>query len=154
MKILIEFRKPAQILLLIGVLGLSNPAYTQENTPRNSIMIESNIIAVTSLSYDRIVPLKEYAALLFGGSYLMGTGFGHGSHWLGVKSGVLAFGPKHFLETGIQYVFALTDDDSSFGVQLAYRFVSKKGLSFRAATNLLFNFDPIFIPTLGIGYTF
>jgi len=48
---------------------------------------------------------------MFGGYYIMGVGFGYGSHWLAPEISLLSFGPKHFLETGAQYAFDINQDD-------------------------------------------
>jgi len=61
-------------------------------------MVESNFIASLSISYDRIVPIGVKTAIMFGGYYIMGVGFGYGSHWLAPEISLLSFGPKHFLE--------------------------------------------------------
>jgi len=74
-------------------------------------MVESNFIASLSISYDRIVPIGVKTAIMFGGYYIMGVGFGYGSHWLAPEISLLSFGPKHFLETGAQYAFDINQDD-------------------------------------------
>ena len=135
-----------------------------QNTARlNSINIETNIIATLSTSYARVVPINEKFGATFGGKYMMGIGFGHGSHWLIADAGILCFGPKHFLETGVQYAFGLVNGDesdegglegSSPGLRFAYRLQGSKGLAFRAAVDVFFNIDPYIMPALGIGYSF
>jgi len=139
-------------VLLFGLLFISGLLSAQDITPRNSIIVESNLIAMSSISYNRIVVIKE-KTLLFGGGYVMGTGFGYGSNWIKAETSLLSFGPKHFLETGVLFIYGI-DDDSSPGIKLAYRFRSKTGITLTADAYVLFNIDPAFMPALGIGYSF
>ncbi len=125
----------------------------QDRNPHNSIIVQTNFIAMSAITYDRLLPLNHKMALSVGGGYIMGTGFGYGSHWLRIESGLLSFGPRHYLETGIQYIIGI-NDDSSPGLKLAYRFRCKNGITFYAATNFLFNIDPVFLPSVGVGYSF
>ncbi len=147
------------LILIFTFILVANASNAQSFEKRNSIIAETNFILSLSISYDRIVPLGEKTALLFGGDYMMGVGFGNGSHWLAPEISLLSFGPKHFVETGVLYVFSLTPDpeeneNQSPGLRLAYRFQAKKGLTFRATANAIFNIDPIFMPTIGLGYSF
>ena len=147
------------LILILTFLFVANVLNAQNFEKRNSIMVETNLILSLSISYDRIIPLREKTALMFGSDYLMGIGFGHGSHWLAPEISLLSFGPRHFVETGVLYVFNFNPDpesneNQSPGLRLAYRFQGKKGLTFRATANAIFNFDPIFIPTIGLGYSF
>lgn len=147
-------------LVLIFLLQLvCDFIFAQNLEKRNTIMVETNLIISISASYDRIVSLGEKTALMYGGDYLMGIGFGYGSQWLAPELSLLSFGPKHFLETGVLYVFTLKPDpeyneDNSPGIRLAYRFQAKNGLTFRATANAIFNIDPIFMPSIGLGYSF
>ena len=146
------------LLLIFVFLFVVNASNAQNTDKRNSIFVESNIIASLSLSYDRIVPVGEKIAIMFGGDYFMGIGFGQGSHWLVPEIDLLSFGPRHFLETGVQYAFGIPQDsedsESSPGLRLAYRLQGNKGITFRATANVFFNMDPVLIPTIGIGYSF
>lgn len=141
------------LMFSFGFLCILNLLSAQDTTLRNSIIVESNLIAMSSISYNRTVPIKERTAILFGGGYIMGTGFGYGSHWLEVETSLLSFGPRHFLETGALFIYGI-NDDSSPGIKLAYRFQSKIGITFTANTYALFNIDPVIMPALGIGYSF
>jgi len=152
-----------RIYLLISFVLITLNLFGQDSIKKNSIMVETNGIMMTSLSYDRYVHFNEKAAIIFGGEYIMGTGFGWGAHWLVPEVGILAFGPKHFLETGIQYAFDISEynedveiygREHSFGVRLAYRYQTNAGFNVRVTANGYFTVDPIFIPTLGIGYSF
>jgi len=88
----------------------------------------------------------------------MGVGFGKGSHWLSPEVNLLSFGPRHYLETGAQYAFDIKQNDenneSSPGLRFAYRLQGDKGLTLRVTANIFFSIDPMFIPTIGLGYTF
>ncbi|KAA3631926.1 MAG: hypothetical protein DWQ02_15600 [Bacteroidetes bacterium] len=130
----------------------------QNSLRPNTIIVESNFIATLSFSYDRHVPVKEKIGVSFGGDYLMGVGFGHGSHWLAPEAGLLFFGPKHFLETGVMYAFEMGSEgeskENSPGLRFAYRFQSNKGSILRATANIFFDIDPIFVPAFGVGYNF
>lgn len=135
----------------------------QDEIKKNSIMVESNFIMMTSVSYDRYVPLKERTAIILGGEYIMGTGFGWGTHWIVPEIGILAFGPKHFLEASAEFAFDVTPSnediemygrENSPGVRLAYRLQTHSGFSFRVTANSYFNIDPIFVPTIGVGFAF
>jgi len=150
-------------LLLFGFFFISLSSCGQVEIRKNSIMVETNLIMMGSVSYDRYVPINEKTALIFGGEYILGMGFGWGAHWLVPEVGVLAFGPKHFLEAGIQYGFDISpynEDveiygrEHSLGARLAYRFQTNGGFNIRATANGYFSIDPIFFPTLGIGYSF
>ena len=153
-------------LCILGLLLCTITINAQDFSFRNSLMLESNLIAYTALTYDRIIPLSTKTSLLAGGGVFIGTGFGHGSQWLLAKSSLLSFGPKHFLETGVQYLYSLSkeedqeeenesnDDESSFGLRFAYRYISNKGISLSATMNFLFNVDPVVMPALAVGYTF
>ena len=144
------------LILFFTFLFVTTASYAQNFDRRNTIMVESSFIATLSISYDRIVPIGQKTAIMFGGDYIMGVGFGTGSHWLTPEISLTAFGPRHFLETGAQYLFELKYDDdpeNSPGLRLAYRLQGKKGITFRATANFMFNIDPVFIPTIGIGYS-
>lgn len=141
------------LFLVVGFLCIVNFLNAQDTAPRNSIIVESNFIAFSSVTYDRIIPIKEKVAVLLEGGYIMGTGFGYGSHWLKVETSLLSFGPRNFLETGVQFVYGI-NDDSSPGLKIAYRFQGSNGITLRVAANILFNLDPVFMPTIGIGYSF
>jgi hypothetical protein len=150
------------LFILLSVFIYAN--LNAQNTDRlNSINVETNFIATLSTSYTRVVPINEKIGATFGGEYMMGIGFGEGSHWIVVDAGILCFGPRHFLETGIQYAFALGydaenseegEDGSSPGLRFAYRLQGNKGLAFRATIDVFFNIDPYIMPALGIGYSF
>ncbi len=145
-------------ILFFASLFVANASYAQNFDRRNSIMMESNFIASLSLSYDRILPMGEKTAIMFGGDYIMGVGFGTGSHWLTPEISLIAFGPRHFLETGAQYLFEVGqhdgDPENSPGLRLAYRFQGNKGITLRATVNIFFNIDPLVVPTIGMGYSF
>jgi len=146
------------ILFITGLL-VANSSLAQNFEKRNTILLETNLILSLSISYDRIVPTGEKTALMFGGDYLMGIGFGYGSHWLAPEMSLLSFGSKHFLETGVMFVISLNPDPDynenySPGIRFAYRIQGKKGFTFRATTNFIFNIDPVFIPSIGFGYSF
>lgn len=146
------------LLIFLASLFFANVLFSQNSFRNNSFIVESNFIATLSLSYDRIVPVKEKIAVTFGGDSIMGVGFGYGSHWIAPEAGLLFFGPKHFLETGVMYAFEMGSDgeytENSPGLRIAYRFQSKKGLILRATANLFFNIDPVFVPAFGAGYSF
>ena len=146
------------LLLTLALLVIADISSAQSFDKRNSLLVESNFIMSLSISYDRIIPIGNKTALMFGGDYLMGIGFGQGSHWLSPEVGLLSFGPKHFLDTGVMYVLDIKQDgedkESSPGLRLSYRLQGNKGLTLRANANFYFNIDPIFIPTIGLGYTF
>ncbi|MFA8437268.1 MAG: hypothetical protein ACEPOZ_22400 [Marinifilaceae bacterium] len=141
------------LILFLGFLCTISLLSAQNTTPRNSIVVESNLIATSSIFYNRMVPINEKAVVAFGGGYIMGVGFGHGSDWLKFETSLLSYGPRHFLETGAQYIYGL-NDDSSPGLKLGYRFMGKKGLTFAITANVLFTIDPVVLPTVGIGYSF
>ncbi len=140
-------------IIIIGFLIIANALYAQDEKKKNSVIIETNLLASTSVSYNRIIPLKEKTSATIGGSYIMGTGFGYGSNWIAGEAGGLFFGPKHFLDTALLLVVGI-DDDSSPGIRVAYRLLGEKGFTFRASANFYMNIDPIFVPSIGIGYTF
>jgi hypothetical protein len=126
-------------------------------------MIESNVVFMTSVSYDYYEPINKRSALIFGGEYIMGTGFGSGMHWIVPEIGILSYGPKHFLETSFQFAMDITptnEDNEEYGPQhsigarIAYKLQSKGGFNFRVNSNIYFGIDPIFFPTLGLGYSF
>lgn len=142
-----------KLLAFLFFAGLGIGALAQNETQRNSIVVETNFIMMSQLSYDHFIPLKDNLSLMAGGGYIMGTGFGYGSHWVNVEAGVHAFGPRHFLEAGVQFISGI-NDDSSGGLKVAYRFQGKKGLTFKVTANAIFNIDPIFVPVFGIGYSF
>lgn len=153
-----------KILVLIFGFALStSQVFAQDSIPKNSIIVETNVILCGVLSYDRIIPMSQKARLMVGADYIMGLGFGWGAHGIAPEFGVMAFGPKHFMETGFQFVFDISkqskdaEEEGGFtspGIRLAYRFQSNKGFIFRATANAYFNIDPIFIPTIGFGYSF
>lgn len=125
--------------------------------------METNFIGTLSTAYARVVPISEKIGASLGGDYMMGIGFGHGSHWIVFDAGILCFGPKHFFETGVQYSLELKeenedsdndDSDNSAGLRFAYRLQGNKGLAFRATIDVFFNYDPVIWPTFGIGYSF
>ena len=133
----------------------------QSLTPKNTIMLESNVIATAHLSYDRIVAsFSEKTALMIGGDYVLGVGFGHGSHWIIPEANLKIFGPKHFLETGLQYAIGISDgdvdpedeeelDSQSPGLRLAYRYQAARGFTLRLTVNSFFLFDPPILPNIG-----
>ena len=149
-----------RLILILIVFIASNTLNAQNFQKRNSLVVETNLIATLSFSYDRIIPIEEKTAFMIGGSYKLGVGFGGGSHWLAPELGFLFLGPKHYLETGLQYVFDVVEGDeeedsnSSPCIRIAYRLQGSKGFTFRASANFLFDFDPFFLPEIGIGYTF
>ena len=137
--------------------------YAQNTDRLNSINMETNFIGTLSTAYARVVPINEKIGASLGIDYMMGIGFGSGSHWIVFDAGILCFGPKHFLETGVQYSFELgeknedsenDDSDNTAGLRFAYRLQGNKGLAFRATIDVFFNYDPVIWPTLGIGYSF
>jgi len=150
------------LFMLLSVFICTN--LNAQNTDRlNSINVETNFIGTLSTSYARVVPINEKIGATFGGDYMMGIGFGHGSHWIVVDASILCFGPKHFFETGAQYAFELgqggessdeENSDSSAGLRFAYRLQGNKGLAFRATIDVFFKYDPVIWPTFGIGYSF
>lgn len=152
------------ISILFASLTLSYSAWSQDELPRNTIMVESNFILMGVISYDRITPVSNKASIMFGGDYIMGLGFGYGSHWIAPEFGGMFFGPKHFMESGIQLVINVDKQELdqpdemeariSPGIRLAYRYQAFNGLTLRATANAVFLIDPIFIPTIGIGYSF
>ena len=129
---------------------------------RNSLILETNLIATLSASYDRIIPFTEKLSLTLGGDYIMGVGFGHGAHWIAPEANLLFFGPKNYLETGVLYALNIKsgdeeeeeDSNSSPGFRVGYKILGKRGFTFRASANILFDIDPIVIPEVGIGYSF
>jgi len=139
------------IIILISLLCLQ--AFTQDNTRKNSIILQGNIIAMTSLSYDRVIPLSQKINLEVGGGVIIGTGFGYGSNGFLLDSGFLFFGPKSYLETGFIMATGF-DSDPSLGIKLAYRYVMKIGLILRFNIYFLKNTDPWLMPNIGIGYAF
>ncbi len=149
-------------ILILVCLFFANVLIGQNNFRQNAIVVESNFILSLSFSYDRVVPVGEKMAITLGSDYLMGVGFGYGSHWLAPEAGLIFFGPTHFLETGVMYAFQIgadgsadeEDSENSPGLRLAYRYQTKKGLTLRATANFFFNIDPVFIPALGVGYSF
>ena len=76
------------LILFFVFLFFVNASYAQNFDRRNTIMVESNIIGSLSISYDRIVPIGEKTAIMVGGDYIMGVGFGTGSHWLTPEIGM------------------------------------------------------------------
>jgi len=146
------------LILFIACLAGAVSSNAQNHNFQNSVIVESNFIISLSVSYDRIVPAGDKTAIILEGEYIMGIGFGHGSHWLVPEIGLLSFGPRHFLESGVEYAFGISQGDdfneSSPGIRLAYRFQGNHGITFRATANAFFNIDPVLIPTIGIGYSF
>lgn len=93
----------------------------------------------------------------------MGTGFGWGSHWIVPEFGARFFGPKHFMESSLQYAIDITPSNEDIamygrehspGVRLAYRYQTIGGFNMRVALNTYFAIDPIIAPTVGVGYSF
>lgn len=125
----------------------------QEKAYKNSIILQSNFIAMTSLSYDRIIPLSNQVVLDIGGGIIVGTGFGYGSNGLLLEGGFLFFGPKSFMETGFVMATGF-DSNPSAGIKLAYRYVMNFGMILRFNSYFLINSDPWLMPNIGIGYTF
>lgn len=146
------------LIFILGCLFFGNTLTGQNSFPRNSIIVESNFIATLAFSYDRAIPVNEKMAFSFGSDYIMGVGFGYGSHWLAPEAGLLFFGPKHFLETGVMYAFEIDpegeDAENSPALRVAYRLQGKKGLTLRATANVFFDIDPVFVPAIGLGYVF
>ncbi len=149
------------ILLILGLMCATILINAQNISPKNFIVVESNLIMSTHFSYDRVISvILDKSSLTLGGDYIMGTGFGFGTHWLAPEINFISFGPKHFLETGIQYAFCLTkseaegDSDSSPGIRIAYRYQTPKGFIFRTSLNAYFMMDPPVFPAIGIGYAF
>ncbi len=150
-----------KIFLTFGFLCMVFLLKAQENTRSNIIVLESNFIMSTHLSYDRVITsLGDKSSLTIGGDYVMGTGFGYGMHWIAPEINLFSFGPKHFFETGIQYMFCLSksdsdaDSDSSLGLRIAYRYQTSKGFIFRAGLYAHLAVDPPIFPTIGFGYAF
>ena len=150
-------------LVIISCIFICNTLNAQNTDRLNSINVETNFIGTLSTTYARVVPINEKIGATFGGEYMMGIGFGNGSHWIVADAGILCFGPRHFLETGVPYAFGLgkneessddDEDESSAGLRFAYRLMGIKGLTFRATVDVFFNIDPYILPTLGIGYSF
>ena len=137
------------VLLLITIAG------NAQEIRKTMIVLESNIIATTSFSFDRIIPLTDRSSLTIGGDYIMGTGFGTGSHWLAPEVNLLSFGPRNYLESGMLYVLNISKNsetmENSPGLRLAYRHQGNKGLVLRVTFNYVFSIDPPFLPALGIG---
>ena len=147
------------VVLIFGLVFFFKFALAQDHVKRNNIVIESNFIISLPISYDRVVPLNNKLALTFGADYVLGVGFAYGSHWLAPEINLLSFGPKHFLESGIQYAYYInsdpeSDDNHSPGLRLAYKYQSESGVIFRLAMTFFFNIDPIIFPTIGLGYAF
>lgn len=149
-----------RLFVVMLILFAANAIYAQNFEMRNSIIVESNLIMTLSASYDRIMPIKEKLAVTVGGDYIMGVGFGYGAHWIEPEANLLLFGPRHFLEAGIIYAFNLisgdeeADSNSSPGFRFAYKIQGKKGFTLRASANFLFDIDPVFVPEVGVGYSF
>ncbi|WMN11908.1 hypothetical protein QYS49_31735 [Marivirga salinae] len=149
------------IFLTLGLLCTVFLLEAQEKTPPNIIVVESNFIISTHFSYDRVMTsVGDKSALTLGGDYMMGTGFGYGTHWIAPEINLFSFGPKHFLETGIQYAIAFSnsepeaDSDSSLGIKVAYRYQGSKGFIFRTSLYAHLGVDPPVFPTIGFGYAF
>lgn len=151
-------KRITQVIVIILMAG----ALFDQNAERpNTLVFESNFILSASISYDRILNLSEKVDFYAGADYWMGIGFGEDSHWVSPEVGGVFFGPKHNLETGNFYAFRFSPDaddweseDSSFVMNTAYRLETKKGIIFKLTANILPGIDPIFIPTIGVGYAF
>jgi len=150
-----------RILSIFGFLLMVLSSNAQENPKRNVLAVESNFIISTHLSYDRVITsFNDKVSLAIGADYIMGTGFGCGSHWVAPEINLFSFGPRHFLETGILYSISIYnsdnegDSDNSLGIRVAYRYQAPKGFLFRASLLALFATDPPVFPTIGIGYSF
>lgn len=144
--------------ILVLILTISVVRFTicaQEPSSRNIISVETNIIQMSSITYNRVVPLKDRMDILFGGGYVMGNAFWYGSHWIRIESNLMFFGPRHYVETGGQYLIGI-NEESSLGFNVAYRFLSKKGLSITANINGYLNrySAPLIAPTIGLEYFF
>lgn len=141
------------LLFLAGIIFCRIPAEAQTTVRVNSLVLESNLIASTSLTYYRMIPVKEKMAVLVGAGFILGTGFGSGSQGAQIEANLGWFGHKHFLETGAEIVFGF-EEDISPGLKLAYRYQGERGFTIRVAVNILANIDPPVLPTVGIGYAF
>jgi len=143
------------LLLILTILFVQFSICAQESNSRNIVSLETNIVSMSSITYNRIIPLKDRIDLLFGGGYVMGSAFWFGNHWVRIESNLMFFGPRHYFETGIQYLIGI-DDESSPGLNVAYRFLSKKGVSITANFNAYLNrySAPLFAPTIGLEYVF
>ena len=148
-----------KLIIALGLLFIVDALSAQDLTRRNTVMVESNFIMSLSLSYDRVVPVNEKMSLMVGADYVMGVGFGYGSHWVAPEMDLLLFGPRNFLETGVQYYYSINPDseaesNSSPALRIAYRFQGDNRWTLRSTANFIFEIDPIFIPSIGIGYSF
>lgn len=153
-----------KLAIIIFAMILSCTAFSQDHSFKNTVVLETNVIASAHLSFDhQMIKFSDKASLTAGGDFILGVGFGYGSYWINPEVGLQFFGPKHFLETGVQYIIELStsydegikeDADNSFGIKTAYRYQATKGITFRIALNTYFLLDPPILPTLGIGYSF
>lgn len=153
------------ILFVVLIIISSSTINAQEiqKHRKNSIMLESNVIGMTSISYDRYIRLPENLSLILGAEYAMGTGFGWGTHWVVPEIGILAFGPRHFLESGLEFCIDISPYDEvveeygrnhSPGIRIAYKYQTEYGICFRVCSNFYFMMDPIIVPTVGLGIAF
>jgi len=149
------------IVLILLSFFISVFVFAQNFEQENTLMVETNFIMTLSFSYDRVIDAEENVAFMVGVDYVMGVGFGFGSHWIVPEVNLVSFGPNHFLETGIIYAIGIpfVDDEpeyrvSSAGMRIAYRYQTNKGFILRATGNIYFNIDPIFVPAIGVGYAF
>lgn len=150
-------------LILLFVIS---SIYSQNESTKNTFIVESNFILSLSLSYDREIPIKEKMSLMVGADYVMGVGFGYGSHFIAPEVNLLLFGPRHHMEIGALYIFNIYtnedgedsspeyDEDSSPGARIAYRFQARNGVCFRVNIGVFPNIDPLIFPAIGVGYAF
>lgn len=151
------------VTLMFVSLGLiSTDKVSAQSDRLNSIVVESNFIISSNLSYDRFIYLNDGLAVTLGGDYWMGTGFGWGAHFLGPEANLVWGSRRSRLETGVLYVFALGeencledwDENHSAGLRLYYRWQGTQGLTFRVGSSVVFGIDPIAFPGIGLGCTF
>ena len=135
-------------VVFIGYIGFTT---AQTKNTQYSIDLETNLIAMSAVSFNLQTPMGEKSSMIYSGGFVIGTGFGFGSNGVKAEVGLLSYGPKHFLETSVLYLSGF-DDGGSIGGKLGYRYQTKKRLQLLANIYLMSNVDPFIMPTLGIGY--
>ena len=139
------------LLLSIVFIGYFGFAIAQTKNTQYSIDLETNLIAMSAISFNLQTPMGEKSSMIYSGGFVIGTGFGFGSNGVKAAVGLLSYGPKHFLETSVLYLSGF-DEESSIGGKLGYRYQTKKRLQLLANIYLLSNVDPFIMPSLGIGF--
>lgn len=123
------------------------PATSIRDIPKNSIYV-----GILTLSYGRMIPIKNVGICLAGGVSFVAALFGDDVMLMNEISLLAGGGIKHFFEPGILLVTNF--DTILLGPRLGYRYQGSDGFLFRAGVTFSSDDGLSVMPGLSIGYSF